>query len=78
MPISATSYAGCIFDAWTGDGVDVPSSPSTTVLVDGDKTVTANYTALPLAFLSDMDFDASADDDDLIINGAGQDWYESR
>ena len=77
VDILATSYAGCDFFSWTG-GVTDPDLASTTVLVDGDKTVTANYTLLSSAFLSDTDFDASVDDDDLIFNDAGQDWYESR
>ena len=77
--ISAMPYAGCSFDSWSGDGVTDPNSASTSVTIgDVDKIVTANYTALPVAFLSDTNFDASAGDEDLIFNSAGQDWYESR
>ena len=40
--ISATPNPGYVFDHWTG-GVANPNSASTTVTVDADKTVTANF-----------------------------------
>ena len=40
IPDTANGYE---FTGWTGDGIDDPSSSTTTVLIDGDKTVTANF-----------------------------------
>ncbi len=42
--ISATPNPGYVFDHWTGDVAD-PNSASTTVTMDADKTVTANFAA---------------------------------
>ena len=42
--ITATPNVGYVFDSWTGDVAD-PNSASTTITVDADKTVTANFTA---------------------------------
>jgi len=42
VSISATPDEGWQFDGWTGD-VDNPNSASTTVTIDGDKTVTASF-----------------------------------
>ena len=44
--ISADPDEGSEFDSWTGDVAD-PGSASTTVTMDADKTVTANFTQLP-------------------------------
>jgi Fe-S cluster assembly iron-binding protein IscA len=41
--IMATPDAGWQFDSWTGDVAD-PGSASTTVTMDADKTITANFT----------------------------------
>ncbi len=40
--ITVTATAGWQFDEWTGP-VEDPSAPSTTVLMDADKTVTAHF-----------------------------------
>ena len=42
VPIAAIEGSGWEFDSWTGDVAD-PNSASTTVLMDADKTVTANF-----------------------------------
>jgi hypothetical protein len=42
ISISAIPATGYAFDSWTGD-VDDPDSASTTVTMDADKTVTANF-----------------------------------
>jgi len=42
VDITATANVGYRFDHWTGDVADV-NAASTTVTVDGDKTVTANF-----------------------------------
>ena len=42
VDISATPNTGYEFVDWTGDAAD-PNSASTTVMMDGDKTVTANF-----------------------------------
>jgi uncharacterized repeat protein (TIGR02543 family) len=77
VDITAIPNAGYQFDNWTGD-VANPDSASTTVLMDGDKTVTAHFSLVPVVFLADNDFDASVDSADLRANGPDQDWYESR
>ncbi len=46
VDITATPNAGYLFDSWTGDVAD-PNDASTTVTMDGNKTVTANFTAIP-------------------------------
>jgi hypothetical protein len=45
VPISAISAAGYAFDHWAG-GVADPNSASTTVIMDGDKTVTAYFSEI--------------------------------
>ncbi len=42
-PITATAAPGWRFINWSGTGIADPSSPSTTVLMDAPKTVTANF-----------------------------------
>ncbi|MFO1492220.1 MAG: M60 family metallopeptidase [Kiritimatiellia bacterium] len=42
-PITATPAAGWRFTGWSGAGVASPSSASTTVAMDADKTVTASF-----------------------------------
>ncbi len=44
--ITAIPASGWQFDSWTGDVAD-PSSASTTVTMDADKTVTANFSRAP-------------------------------
>ncbi len=51
VPISVTPDSGWQFDSWTGDVAD-PNSPSTTATMDSDKTVTANFTQLPIRTLT--------------------------
>ena len=46
QPITATANSGWQFTGWTGAGITASGAPATTVLVDGDKTVTAIFTAL--------------------------------
>jgi len=54
--ITATPATDCWeFDGWTGDGITNPSSPTTTVLIDGDKTVTANFVAATPAEIMTVD-----------------------
>jgi len=45
QPITATAAAGYKFTSWTGEGIANPSSQTTTVRIDRDKTVTANFSA---------------------------------
>ncbi len=42
--ITASPAVGYIFSGWTGSGVADSGDPTTTVLMDGDKTVTATFT----------------------------------
>ena len=46
IDIAASPAAGFAFDHWTGDVAD-PNSASTTVTMNGDKTVTAHFVAAP-------------------------------
>jgi len=76
--ISATAYAGCQFDYWQGDVNDI-NSATTTVLMDEDQEVIAHFLpVIPEGLLADNEIGASSNSDDLILNSAGQDWYESR
>ena len=54
VDISATPAAGYEFMSWTGDVADAYAA-STTVTMDGDKTVTANFTALYYTLTTDND-----------------------
>jgi phosphodiesterase/alkaline phosphatase D-like protein len=49
--ITATPALGYAFSSWTG-GVADPNSASTTITVDADKTVTANFTSVPTYVLT--------------------------
>jgi uncharacterized repeat protein (TIGR02543 family) len=51
VTIEATADVGYEFDNWTGD-VDDPNSASTSVTMDEDQIVTANYTLLPMIAVS--------------------------
>jgi hypothetical protein len=42
-PIEAFPNVCCNFIGWTGDGIDDPGALATTVYMDGNKTVTANF-----------------------------------
>ena len=42
VQVIATSDTGWQFDSWSG-GVSNPDSATTTVLIDGDKTIIANF-----------------------------------
>ncbi|MEC8777935.1 MAG: hypothetical protein VXX28_02790, partial [Verrucomicrobiota bacterium] len=44
--ISATPEQGYRFRTWSGEGVSEPSSPSTTVLMDQNRTVTATFSPI--------------------------------
>jgi uncharacterized repeat protein (TIGR02543 family) len=46
VPISASAASGYTFSNWTGD-VANPTSASTTVTIDNDKTITANFVLIP-------------------------------
>jgi uncharacterized repeat protein (TIGR02543 family) len=52
VPITATPASGWQFVNWTGDAVADANSASTTVTMDADKTVTANFTQLPIHTLT--------------------------
>jgi uncharacterized repeat protein (TIGR02543 family) len=58
ITITATPASGYIFSSWTGD-VANPNSASTTVTMDNDKTVTANFVVIPSYNLT-MSVDPSA------------------
>ena len=43
VSIKAIPTVGCCFVNWTGDGIADPGDQNTTITVDGNKTVTANF-----------------------------------
>lgn len=43
QPITATPAPGWHFDGWSGTGIADPNSPATSVSIDTNKTVTANF-----------------------------------
>ena len=51
VPVAATAGTGYRFVSWTGD-VDDPYAPSTTVTIDSDKIITANFEEVPAYTLS--------------------------
>ena len=51
-PITATANPGFIFTGWTGSGIASPSSPSTTVTISSNQTVTATFAVAPPAITS--------------------------
>ena len=77
VSIEAIAASGYEFDNWEGN-VANPSLPSTTVDLDGNESVTAHFSLIPVGLVADGQFDTSIDSDDLRANGTGQDWYESR
>ena len=52
VSVSATPASGWQFVNWTGDAVANSSSASTTIIMNGNKTITANFTQIPLNQLS--------------------------
>ena len=77
VAISAMPSTGYRFDYWSG-AVGDPISPTTNIVMTGDLEVTAHCIEIPVVFLADNSFDASVSTADLQLDGAGQDWYESR
>ena len=65
VTITATANAGYVFAYWTGDVVDVDSS-TTTVVMDADKTVTAQF-APEGGLLGDVNGDGDANSTDALI-----------
>jgi len=51
--ITATPATGYLFENWTGDVADV-NSMSTTITMDEDQSVTANFIASPVTYLGDI------------------------
>jgi uncharacterized repeat protein (TIGR02543 family) len=45
--IQATAHSGFVFDSWAESGVSISSSPSTTIIMNGDKNLTASFTVQP-------------------------------
>jgi len=81
VTITPTPYAGCEFSTWSGaDAGDLVNNGDGTwdLTMDDNKSLVAEFSALPAVFLADNDFEASMDSDDFGFNSAGQDWYESR
>ncbi len=76
------------FNSWTTSNmaeITTPNSPSTTVLVDAAKTVTANYVTQYYVVFNQTGLDSSASGTVLTVNGTGypygspllQGWYNS-
>ncbi len=69
-PITATAEAGWEFDDWTGTGITDSEAEVTTVLIDGNKTVTANFSIIPDG--DTYELTVLADPDDCgIVTGTG-------
>jgi hypothetical protein len=66
VAITASSAAGYRFDQWEGDVTD-PGSASTTVTMDGDKSVTAHFTLVP-SLLGDVNGDDAVNSTDALID----------
>jgi len=67
VDITATANAGYVFDSWAG-GVADPNSPSTTVTMDGNKTVTADFVEVAdIGWEGVIGSDSTTADDDLEI-----------
>jgi hypothetical protein len=47
VPVTATAASGYAFDYWTGEVANV-NSPTTTVTIDADKTITAHFVDITL------------------------------
>lgn len=77
VTISANPTSGYQFDQWDGDVAD-PYAMSTTVIMDADKAITANFSPAPVTMIADSYFDIDATSAALRADGPGQDWYESR
>jgi len=52
QPITATPADTWYFVNWTGEGIAEPNSAETTVHIDGDKTVTANFAEIGETYLT--------------------------
>ena len=66
VSISASPASGYEFEYWTGDVADVHSI-TTTVTMNGDKTVTAYFSAVSASILGDVNNDGSANSTDALI-----------
>jgi hypothetical protein len=67
VTIIATANSGYEFDHWDGD-VDDPNSVSTTVTMDGNKTVTAHFTEVtPSSILGNVNNDTAVNSTDALI-----------
>jgi hypothetical protein len=67
VDITATANAGYVFDSWAG-GVADPNSPSTTVTMNGNKTVTADFVEVAdIGWEGVIGSDSTTADDDLEI-----------
>jgi len=75
LSLSATAASGYAFDYWSGSASG--TSPSTTIVMDSDKSVTANFvTAGPTVLFSD-DFSQDTGDWDIYSDSRGEVFYES-
>jgi len=74
VSLSATAASGYAFDYWSGSASG--TSSSTTIVMDSDKSVTANFvTTGPTVLFSD-DFSQDTDDWDVYSDASGEVFYE--
>jgi uncharacterized repeat protein (TIGR02543 family) len=74
VSLSATAASGYAFDYWSGSASG--TSSSTTIVMDSDKSVTANFvTAGPTVLFSD-DFSQDTGDWDIYSDSSGQVFYD--
>lgn len=80
QPITATANTGYTFMGWIGDDIVDPTSPSTTVYIDGDKTVTAVFESSLVGYwkmddgTGNIATDSSGNDNHGTLMPASPDW----
>ncbi|MCJ7426158.1 MAG: hypothetical protein MUO17_03355 [Dehalococcoidales bacterium] len=74
VSLSATANSGYAFDYWSGSASG--TSPSTTIVMDSDKSVIANFVATGPALPFADDFSQDTGDWDIYSDSSGQVFYE--
>lgn len=69
VTLTATPTPGYAFDQWSGDATG--SNNPLIVTMDSDKSITANFLAVPLPYLSGLSRDSVAGGDSVTLSGMG-------
>jgi len=75
VSLSATANSGYAFDYWSGSASG--TNPTTTITMDSDKSVTANFAATGPAVLFSDDFSQDTGDWDIFSDSDGRVFYEN-